>query len=47
LDGPHALRNYLARGFRPVGEETVERMLPDAPPGPWPGAWPHTAPGLV
>lgn len=38
LDGPHALRNYLARGFRRVSEETTERILPDRPPGPWPGA---------
>ncbi|MFO7632661.1 MAG: GNAT family N-acetyltransferase [Caldilinea sp.] len=38
LDGPHALRNYLARGFRQVREEIIERTLPDAPPGPWPGA---------
>ena len=38
LDGPHALRNYPARGFRQVDEETIERTLPDLPPGPWPGA---------
>lgn len=38
LDGSHALRNYLARGFRRVSEETTERNLPDRPPGPWPGA---------
>ena len=38
LDGPHALRNYLARGFRQVDQETTERALSDLPPGPWPGA---------
>ena len=38
LGGPHALRNYLARGFRQVDQETTERALSDLPPGPWPGA---------
>lgn len=38
LDSPHALHNYKARGFRQVSEETIERTLPDRPPGPWPGA---------
>lgn len=40
LDGPHALRNYQARGFRLYREETAEVELPDQPPGPWPGAGP-------
>ena len=44
LDGPHALRNYQARGFRLVREEHDERTLPDTPLGPWPGAFP-VAPG--
>ena len=38
LDGPHALHNYQARGFRLVREEHAEHTLPDAPNGPWPGA---------
>lgn len=38
LDGPAALRNYLARGFRLYHEETHEVDLPSRPPGPWPGA---------
>lgn len=37
LDGPHALRNYLARGFTVAREETVTKTFPDEPPGPWPG----------
>jgi GNAT superfamily N-acetyltransferase len=41
LDAPHALANYRARGMR-VFRELVEGMeLPDAPPGPWPGAGVH------
>jgi len=40
LDGPHALANYQARGFRVVRRETRPQRLPDAPPGPWPGARP-------
>ena len=40
LDGPHALHNYQARGFRLVREERAERTLPDAPIGPWSGAFP-------
>lgn len=39
LDSAHALANYLARGFRIVREETVQKTLPDEPPGPWPGAY--------
>ncbi len=40
LDGPNALANYRARGFRVVREESRRERLPDAPPGPWPGARP-------
>ena len=38
LDGPFALRNYQARGFRQFKEERASKSLPDLPPGPWPGA---------
>jgi len=38
LDGPAALDNYLARGFRVYKEETEAKELPDRSPGPWPGA---------
>lgn len=38
LDGPAALANYQARGFRVFREETAEVDLPDGSPGPWPGA---------
>lgn len=38
LDGPHALENYLARGFEMEAEEREERELPDEPPDPWAGA---------
>ncbi|HYF62624.1 MAG TPA: GNAT family N-acetyltransferase [Herpetosiphonaceae bacterium] len=38
LDGPAALANYQARGFRQFREETEAVDLPDSPPGPWPGA---------
>lgn len=38
LDHPGALANYVARGFRIFKEETSEVVLPDDPPGPWPGA---------
>ncbi|HEU5318880.1 MAG TPA: GNAT family N-acetyltransferase [Chloroflexota bacterium] len=40
LDGQHALANYQARGFRVFKTETQTQLLPDAPPGPWPGATP-------
>ncbi|MCC6179464.1 MAG: GNAT family N-acetyltransferase [Chloroflexi bacterium] len=40
LDGPHALNNYLARGFRIVHETTTRVRLPVRTPGPWPGAYP-------
>jgi GNAT superfamily N-acetyltransferase len=38
LDGPHAKRNYEARGFEVCKVETTEEELPEEPPGPWPGA---------
>lgn len=38
LDGPAALSNYRARGFRLYKEEVSEADLPDRTPGPWPGA---------
>ena len=38
LDGPAALSNYLARGFRIYAETTAHVDLPPDPPGPWPGA---------
>jgi GNAT superfamily N-acetyltransferase len=38
LDGPRALANYTARGFR-VYQRSVELIeLPEGPPGPWPDA---------
>lgn len=37
-DHPHALANYRARGFRLFFEKTELAELPEAPPGPWPGA---------
>jgi GNAT superfamily N-acetyltransferase len=38
LDGPQALSNYKARGFRVFEEVTGPGRVPDRPPGPWPGA---------
>lgn len=38
LDHPAALGNYLARGFKVFKEEETMVDLPEAPPGPWPGA---------
>ena len=38
LDGPHALSNYKARGFRIFDEFTGPANVPEQPPGPWPGA---------
>src|SRR5215510_5614707 len=38
LDGPAALSNYQARGFRIYRAESAEVDLPELPPGPWPGA---------
>jgi GNAT superfamily N-acetyltransferase len=40
LDGPYALKNYLARGFSVYDEQTHEvDALPAKPIGPWPGAF--------
>ncbi|MFE7748513.1 GNAT family N-acetyltransferase [Streptomyces sp. NPDC057428] len=36
-DGPHAMDNYLRRGFR-LTETRIEREAEVANPGPWPGA---------
>jgi len=41
LDAPHALAHYKARGMRVFKEETAPLELPDALPGPWPGAGVH------
>src|SRR5437762_1671777 len=38
LDGPHALANYLARGFSQYDQRTAWVELPSVTPGPWPGA---------
>jgi len=38
LDGPAALANYQARGFKIYKEGSDEIDLPLLPPGPWPGA---------
>jgi GNAT superfamily N-acetyltransferase len=38
LDGPFALANYQARGFRVYDRQTALVDLPPAPPGAWPGA---------
>lgn len=38
LDGPQALRNYEARGFRVFKTEEAYEDLPDGPIEPWPGA---------
>ncbi len=38
LDGPAAIANYTARGFRVYRTETETRSVPAQPPGPWPGA---------
>jgi ribosomal protein S18 acetylase RimI-like enzyme len=38
LDGPTALANYRARGFREYDVKTNWEDLPDSAPGPWPGA---------
>ncbi len=39
LDGPAALANYEARGFRVYKRETVRQPIADVPRGPWPGAF--------
>lgn len=38
LDGPYALQNYLARGFRQYDECIHSEEVPETPIGPWPGA---------
>ena len=38
LDGPAALANYQARGFRLYATETHVKEFPAEPPAPWPGA---------
>jgi GNAT superfamily N-acetyltransferase len=38
LDGPNALANYQARGFRVYDVRTEPEELPEQSPGPWPGA---------
>jgi GNAT superfamily N-acetyltransferase len=38
LDGPNALANYTARGFRVYDQQVESVQLPDEPTGPWPGA---------
>ncbi|HTF51270.1 MAG TPA: GNAT family N-acetyltransferase [Pseudonocardia sp.] len=38
LDGPQALRNYLARGFQVFRTDTQDEQVGPKPPGPWPGA---------
>ena len=38
LDGPHALANYHARGFRTYRTEEKDETVPNTPVGPWPGA---------
>jgi GNAT superfamily N-acetyltransferase len=38
LDGPNALANYLARGFSQYDQRIGWVELPNATPGPWPGA---------
>ncbi|MEJ2871964.1 GNAT family N-acetyltransferase [Actinomycetospora sp. OC33-EN08] len=42
LDGPHARRNYEARGLTAYDSRTHEQDA-TAPPGPWPGAQTDTA----
>lgn len=41
LDGPHALANYQARGFRVYRQTVAQLDLPPASPGPWPDAGPR------
>lgn len=38
LDHPAALKNYQSRGMRIYKEETALKDVPEATPGPWPGA---------
>ncbi|MFC5751108.1 GNAT family N-acetyltransferase [Actinomadura rugatobispora] len=37
-DGPAALRNYQARGFRVYDTKVETEAVEHTPPGPWPGA---------
>lgn len=39
LDGPNALNNYKARGFKVYKSVVRVETLPDRPPGPWEGAY--------
>jgi GNAT superfamily N-acetyltransferase len=41
LDGPTALANYQARGFRVYDTKTDEQAVAGETPGPWPGAGPR------
>jgi ribosomal protein S18 acetylase RimI-like enzyme len=41
LDGPHALANYQARGFRVYDTRTALEELPDRPPTFWTGTPPR------
>ncbi|HKX26601.1 MAG TPA: GNAT family N-acetyltransferase [Blastocatellia bacterium] len=45
LDGPGALPNYQARGFKIYQTEVACMELPNQSPGPWPGARTGTAEG--
>lgn len=38
LDGPHALQNYIARGFQIYDTTEEDESVAETPPGPWPGA---------
>lgn len=37
-DGPYALKNYQARGFRVCDVQVEPETIKHSPPGPWPGA---------
>ncbi len=39
LDGPYALKNYEARGFKQYQQTHCTETLPLEPIGPWPGAY--------
>ncbi|MEM9483681.1 MAG: GNAT family N-acetyltransferase [Cyanobacteria bacterium P01_F01_bin.116] len=38
IDGPHALKNYQARGLMIYDQQQTTFDLPQQPPGPWPGS---------
>jgi GNAT superfamily N-acetyltransferase len=40
LDGPHAMANYKARGYRVYRTTEQDEDVAATPPGPWPGARP-------